>query len=453
MGGTGKINTNPPGGTRDFLPDQLERREEAMGMLQGVFASYGFQRMQTPAFERLDILSGKYGEDEKLIFKIQKRGDRADEGADLALRYDLTVPLARFVAEHRGRLPKVFRRCQIGPVWRADRPAKGRFREFWQCDVDIVGAPPPLADVETILVLVEALAALGLEEFEVRLNSRMVLAELMNACGIPESQRQIALIALDKLDKVGSDGVVKALAERDISPPAIERLLPLLKASAAAVGPAAEAMLRDSPGGGRALDELQAIQQLAAPLLKAGRIRFTPLLARGLDYYTGMIFEVYAKGFNSAIAAGGRYDGLLAMFLKGQQTIPACGGSIGLERVLEVLEKEHTVAPTPPAQVLVTLWDEAARAAALGLASDLRAKNIAAETYLDTDGLGKQLRYASDRGIPFVAIEGPEERAAGQVQVKDLDSGVQVPVSRADVVDFLCGQLENSSAPRSGPAG
>lgn len=436
----GKIDTNPPTGTRDFLPDVLERREHAVQTIKGVFSQFGFQQMQTPAFERLEILTGKYGEDEKLIFKIQRRGERAAEGADLALRYDLTVPLARFVAKYRSQLPGVFRRFQIGPVWRADRPGKGRFREFWQCDVDIVGSASPMADSDILLAISSGLTALGLPDFEIRLNSRKVLAELMNRCGIPESLQRSALIALDKLDKIGPSGVEEELVSRQIPLQAIDMLRPILNASPDSDGSEVKALLQDTASGSQSLHELYEIQQLVEPLLETGRIRFSPLLARGLDYYTGMIFEVYAKDFPSAIASGGRYDGLLGMFLKGDQTIPACGGSIGLERVLELLETTDSRAPTPSAQVLVTVWDNEYRRDALRLANDLRKKGIATETYLGTDAIGKQLRYASTKKIPFVIVQGPDEHAAGEVQVKNMSTGVQAPVKLEDVIDYVIDQ-------------
>lgn len=439
--GLKQLILDPPSGTRDFLPEQLARREEAIRTIQAVFTRFGFQPMQTPAFERIEILTGKYGEEEKLIFKIQRRGDRADEGADLALRYDLTVPLARFVARYQGRLPKVFRRCQIGPVWRADRPGKGRFREFWQCDVDTIGTSSPLADSETILAIVEALAAVGLSNFEVRLNSRPILKELMVICGVPGSKQKDALIALDKIDKVGAAGVEKELVQREVPPDAVDRLLPLITAGADDLAREVTELLRTTVAGEKALADLLAIQQLVEPMLKAGRIRFAPLLARGLDYYTGMIFEIYTDGFSSAIAAGGRYDELLGMFRKDGQSIPACGGSIGLERVLELLEQTSNEKPVPPAQVMVTVWDDDMQLLALKLAQELRSHGIATEVALESGGIVKQLRYASKRKIPYVIIQGPDEVAAGNVQIKNMNTGDQVTVAINRVAGYISDQL------------
>lgn len=433
----GRVDLKPPSGTRDFLPDELARREEAFRKVREVFGRYGFQPTATPAFERLEILTGKYGEDERLIFKIQRRGERADAGADLALRYDQTVPLARVVARYRDRLPRIFRRYQIGPVWRADRPGKGRFREFYQCDVDVVGAKPPLADAEVVLVLTEALAALGLGDFEVRLNSRRVLSGLLEAAGVPERLRAEALIAIDKLDKVGVAGVEAELRERGIPEAAARTLRPLLAGAAGNGGEGGEAasLLGATAAGREGLEEVAAIRDLVQPLLKAGRIRFAPTLARGLNYYTGMIFEIYAGGFPGAVAAGGRYDNLLGMFSK--EGIPACGGSIGIERVLEVLAGREAPRPAPPAQVLVTVWDEASRLDALRLAAAIREAGLAVETYLGAERLGRQIGYAAERGIPFAVVRGPDERAAGLAAVKDLATGGQAPVPEGEVAAHL----------------
>lgn len=457
----GRTDLKPPSGTRDFLPDELARREEAFRRVREVFERHGFQPTQTPAFERLEILSGKYGEDEKLIFKIQRRGERADEGADLALRYDQTVPLARVVARYRDRLPRIFRRYQIGPVWRADRPGKGRFREFYQCDVDVVGARPPLADAEVVLVLTEALAALGLGDFEVRLNSRRVLSGLLEAAGVPEALRTEALVAIDKLDKVGPGGVEAELEARGIPGAAVRTLGPLLAGAAAAGGAgeaaadaaedadAAAALLRATAAGREGLEAVAAIRDLAQPLLKAGRIRFAPTLARGLNYYTGMIFEIYAAGFPGAVAAGGRYDNLLGMFTK--EGLPACGGSIGIERVLEVLAGREAPRPAPPAEVLMTVWDEASRLDALRLAAAIREKGVAVETYLGSERLGRQIGYAAERGIPFAVVRGPDERAAGLAAVKDLAAGVQESLPEGDLPAHLARRLGRSTIRQPSP--
>lgn len=429
------VNISPPKGTRDFLPDELARRERALQKVREVFGRYGFQPTQTPAFERLEILMGKYGEDEKLIFKIQKRGERAGEGADLALRYDQTVPLARVMAKYRNQLPKIFRRYQIGPVWRADRPGRGRFTEFFQCDVDVVGARPPMADAEVILVLTEALAALGLQDFEVRLNSRKVLSGFMEACGVPQRFRTETLIAIDKREKIGIDGVEEDLLQRGIPKPVVKSLLSLFVWTTGDAEQEARDILQMTSVGREGLGDIETIRDLAQPLLKAGRIRFTPTLARGLNYYTGMIFEIYAGGFPGAVAAGGRYDDLLGMFSK--ESIPACGGSIGIERVLELLAQGDTEKPVPPAQVLVTVWDEQSRPDALCMAAAIREKGIAVETYLGLDVIGKQIGYAKIRGIPYAVVQGPNERAAGMVSIKTLDTGVQTAVQAVEVGSYL----------------
>jgi histidyl-tRNA synthetase len=420
-------NTRPPSGMRDFLPGEIRGRRGVLGAVQGVFESYGFVPLETPAIERLEILQGKYGEEgDRLIFKVAQRGAKAGEEADLALRYDLTVPLARVVAEYQGRLGKVFKRYQIAPVWRADRPGKGRFREFNQCDVDTVGVGFGLADAETLLALTDCLVAVGLDSFEVRLNSRKVLHGLIEAFGIEPGLATGVLTALDKLDKIGWAAVLDELVA--------DRGLPISTATPLADVIGDEARLRarlaSSQTGRAGLDEVDTLMALVAPLMKGGRVSFTPSLARGLTYYTGPIFEIYVEGFPSAIASGGRYDGLVGMFAG--REIPACGGSLGIERIIPLVARPAEVVVSP-ARVLVTVWDAAARPEALVTAAALRREGIPAEVYLAEDRTGEQLGYASSRGIPFALLCGPREREQGLVTVRDLRSREQVSLPAADL--------------------
>ena len=429
-----KLNLAPPSGARDFLPQDMAIRLQVLATVRAVFDRHGFAPMDTPAMERIETLTGKYGEEgEKLIFKILKRGEQAATGeADMALRYDLTVPTMRAIAGNRHKLPRVFKRYAIGPVWRADRPGKGRFREFYQCDVDIIGAANVLADAEVLLAKAAALDALNFPEFEIRLNSRKVLKGMMAAYGVPEAAQTSVIIAIDKLDKIGMPGLGEELASlglpdgvadglfADISQPDfVDRL---------------KRKLADQPDGAEGLREVAAIQAAVAPALKRGAIPFDPLLARGMDYYTGAIFEFYATTFRSAIAGGGRYDGLIEMFSKKSE--PVCGGSLGIERIIMLLTEGQEPARIGPT-AYVTVWDAASATHALALCGRLRAAGVSAEIDLTGAGLGQQLRMADERGCRVAVICGPDEAAAGSAQVKELASGVQTTLPLDRLSDHL----------------
>jgi histidyl-tRNA synthetase len=418
---------------RDFLPAEVKAREKVLSTVRGVFESYGFAPLETPAIERLEILQGKYGEEgDRLIFKIAQRGAKAGEEADLALRYDLTVPLARVVAEYGSRTGKIFKRYQVAPVWRADRPGRGRFREFYQCDVDVVGPEVGLADAETILVLTDALAAVGLKGFEVRLNSRRVLRGLIESYGIDPAREADVLVALDKFDKIGEAGVAEEFRERGLA--AATALL------AGVSGPAEELRHRlgTSEEGRRGLEDVDRLIDLAGPLVRDGVVRFSPVLARGLSYYTGPIFEIYVEGSTSAISSGGRYDGLVGMFAG--RSIPAVGGSLGIERIIPLVSsgEEGVVSP---AKVFLAVWDAGARPGALATASALRAAGIPTEVYLGGERMGEQLGYASSRGIPYAVLRGPKEKEQGIVTVRDLETREQTAVPEGDLIAALRDRL------------
>jgi histidyl-tRNA synthetase len=420
---------------RDFLPGELRAREKVLGTVRATFESYGFAPLQTPALERLEILQGKYGEEgDRLIFKVAQRGAKAGEEADMALRYDLTVPLARVVAEYRNEVGKIFKRYQVAPVWRADRPGRGRFREFTQCDIDTVGAGFGLADAETLLVIGDVLAALGLTGFGIRLNSRKVLHGLIEAFGVPDAQAAGVLTSLDKLDKIGWGGVVAELVQ--------ERGLPSSVADPLMQAWQDEEELRiriaASPIGLEGLGEVDRMLALVSPLLAGGSVAFAPALARGLAYYTGPIFEVYVPQFPSAIASGGRYDGLVGMFAG--REIPACGGSLGIERIIPLVARAGEEAGSP-ARVLVTVWDEASRPEALALAARLRRAGVPAEVYLGTGRTGEQLGYAATRGIALALLRGPAEQAAGTVSVRDLVTRQQAAVPVEELAAHLLARI------------
>jgi len=330
---------NPPRGMRDFLPAEKAKRESVLGVIKGVYSSFGFQEVETPALENLDRLtSGQGGDNEKLAYRVMKRGAELETAlttpsdvdglADLGLRFDLTVPLTRFYATNRASLPSVLKAIQIGPVWRAERPQKGRYRQFIQCDIDIIGDDSVLAEIELLNASLAALDALGLTGAVIRVNHRALLMSLLDSFGVKEADRSSALITLDKLDKIEISGVVAELSER----------------LGEAVAGKAKAWLEAAD---------VSVPSVLAPLfsaLDASRLRFDPTLVRGMGYYTGTIFEIEMPGTDSAIGGGGRYDGMVGKWLG--TDVPAVGISIGFERVVELVS-----APVASNGVLLVLED------------------------------------------------------------------------------------------------
>ena len=440
------VHTRPARGMRDFLPEEVRRREYVIGVVAEVYRRYGFDPLETPALENIDTLTGKYGEEgNKLIFKVLRRGEHEASGeTDLALRYDLTVPLARVVAEHRGKLPKFFKRYQIQPVWRADRPARGRFREFFQCDVDWIGSTSAVVETELCAAVCDVLVTLGFRDFFLRLNHRGLLNGLLDSFGVPAGLHEQALVAIDKFDKIGRSGVAQELAFRGIPPDPAERLLEafarhaepgpveLAEANAIALARARE-QVGGNAAGQAAISELSAILSLCAATTAAAYVRLDPSLARGLSYYTGAIMEVTVPDLAGSLGGGGRYDGLIGMFSGAD--IPACGFSLGLERILVVMA-ERNMFPAgvqrPSADVCVTLFEGQPIEDGLGLAGELRAAGLRVEVYPEPEKLGKQLKYAGGRGIPFAVIMGTDELAAGRVTIKNLSTGEQQTVPRPD---------------------
>jgi histidyl-tRNA synthetase len=442
--------TQPARGMRDFLPADVRRREYVIGVIREVYERYGFEPLETPAVENIETLMGKYGEEgNQLIFKILKRGEHEKTGeADLALRYDLTVPLARVVAEYRATLPKFFKRYQIQPVWRADRPARGRFREFYQCDVDALGSRSMIIEAELCAAASDALSKLGFNHFTIRLNHRQVLAGVLDASGVQADKHVEALVTLDKLDKIGRDGVEKELAGRGVSAEAGARLLGFFEGlgelervahlisderaeteaealNAAVLGRLVE-FVGDHEAGAQGIDELRSIIDFASANGAGARIKIDPSLARGLSYYTGAIMEINVPDLAGSLGGGGRYDNLVGMF--SGQDVPACGFSLGLERIIVVMAEREMFPATlsaAPADVMVTVWNEAALGDALRLAGELRREGLRVDLYPETDKLGKQFKYASSRGIRFVVVEGEEERVRGEVALKDMTTGEQ----------------------------
>jgi histidyl-tRNA synthetase len=431
------LQFDPPSGTRDFLAAELETRQRAFAVIDRVYTSYGFEPLQTPAFERLDVLMGKYGDEgEKLIFKILRRGEHEGTGeADLALRYDLTVPLARVVAQYQSELPRFFKRYQIQPVWRADRPARGRFREFYQCDIDAIGTTSTLVEVELLAAVSEVLERLGFEDFQVRLNHRELLAGLLTAAGVLPAQHGDALVAIDKLDKIGRDGVLAELAARGVAAGAASASLDLF--GAAFPGELAHRLTGDARAT-FALEQLKTITELCAATAAGRHLRVDPSLARGLSYYTGAIMEIAVPDLAGSLGGGGRYDQLIGMFLG--RDVAACGFSLGLERIIFVMTERQMFPPQVArgaADVMVTLWNHDTRPHALELAAAFRREGLRVDVYPEADKLGKQFKYASSRQVPFVAVLGDDERARGEVSVKDLRTGEQQAVPRAGAAALI----------------
>jgi len=452
---------------RDFLPADVRKREYVIGVIKSVYERYGFEPLETPAVENIETLMGKYGEEgNQLIFKILKRGEHEKTGeADLALRYDLTVPLARVVAQYQNDLPKFFKRYQIQPVWRADRPARGRFREFYQCDVDVLGSKSMVVEAEIIAAASDALVALGFNDFVIRLNHRQVLNGILNATGVPLDKHNDFLVALDKLDKIGAEGVRAEFTQRGIlldeGNKAAQFLLDLqlswveqasnVEVQARGDFNAAERTATNTAlldrisefvaghvDGENGVAELTTLIGLIDKTPAEGRVELDPFLARGLSYYTGPIIEIKVNDLTGSLGGGGRYDNLVGMFLG--RDVPACGFSLGLERIIVVMS-ERDMFPreliSSPADVMVTIWNEESIGESLALATELRKAGLRVDVYPEADKMGKQFKYASARGISFVAIIGDDERARGEVAIKNMKSGEQRSVKRSDVTGEL----------------
>jgi histidyl-tRNA synthetase len=453
--------TNPARGMRDFLPADVRKREYVIGIIKDVYESFGFEPLETPAVENIETLMGKYGDEgNQLIFKILKRGEklRQETGdgrqekevsglsspdsrlADLALRYDLTVPLARVVANHKNDIPKFFKRYQIQPVWRADRPAKGRFREFYQCDVDAIGSGSTVVEAELISAVSDILTRLGFDDFVVRINHREILTDILDTAGVAPELHGDALVAIDKLDKIGHEGVAKELADRGVADEASNMLLDIFEQTQRIIGEGKDVNRTIVSNlinivSNEVLTEVGQVLKYAA-----GRtIQIDPSLARGLSYYTGMIMEINVPDLAGSLGGGGRYDGLIGMF--GKEQIPACGFSLGLERILVVMEERGMfppeIAESAPADVMVTIWSQDTIGESLKLARELRSSGIRVTVYPEPDKFGKQMKYADAIKVPFVCILGENEIAAGQIKLKDMNTGDEHLLSVAEVAERL----------------
>lgn len=419
-----------------------------MRVIEEAYRRYGFQPLETPAIEYLDILTGKSEENDKLIYEIRRARGDAEETAEsaIALRYDLTVPLARVVAQY-AELPRPFKRYQIQPVWRADRPQprQGRYREFVQCDADILGTDSPLADAEILALTNEVLTALGFQNFRIRLSSRKFLAGLSILVTGNESHFFDFCRCLDKLDKIGWDGVEEEFRQNNIPAHAARSLVTDLM-NAGGTKPdfdSSRSLVSGNEAALNGLTEIETVFNAALELgVHQGNLAFDATLARGLDYYTGPIFETVLPELPhlGSLTGGGRYDGLVATFSK--QDVPATGTTIGLDRIQTALTQLKQFHSEPSeTQVLIARFDDAGISTNLELAAELRRAGLRVEIWYDNDRMKKQFSYADQQKIPFVVVSGPDERSRGEVSLKNLQTQQQVTIPRTDLAATLSKSL------------
>ncbi len=426
-----KIQPRVPRGMRDILPDKMLLRQYVIGEVERVFQRFGFEPLQTPVLELRETLMGKYGEEaEKLIYDARHREGKED----LSLRYDLTVPLTRIIAMYP-ELVKPFKRYQIAPVWRAERPQKGRYREFYQCDVDIVGSKSMLADAEIVNVIYSVLKQLGFKSFVININNRKILTGIGQYAGVPNEMLGGLYRSIDKLAKIGPDGVREELKQNDIPVRVIDKMIDLIAIPSDAFGELRE-RLGDIPIAREGLDELE---QLATFIADAGvpraNYQFDFAMVRGLAYYTGPIYEtLVTEPKIGSLTGGGRYDELIGLF--SDKSLPVTGTSFGIERIIDVMD-ELAMYPASigktVTQVFVTVFDRELVGSSIRIANELRAAGINTELGLEWDGLGKQLKYAAAKAIPLAVIVGPDEADAGKATLRDMNSGEQTLMDQKEL--------------------
>lgn len=440
-----------PEGTRDFGPEQVRKRTYIFDTIRAVFVKFGFQPLETPAMENLSTLTGKYGDEgDKLLFKILNNGDFLKDAdaealanrdsnrlissiAKRGLRYDLTVPFARYVVMNRGTLSFPFKRYQIQPVWRADRPQRGRYREFFQCDADVIGSDSLLYEAELAQIYDEAFARLGVPVV-IKINNRKILFGIAEAAGIPDQFMDMT-VAIDKLDKIGIEGVREELAGRGVPPKAIATIEKIL---AAETPDALRSVFEGSETGLKGLDELSYVFRLLGQTSLQNEVKFDITLARGLSYYTGCIFEVAAKNYQmGSIGGGGRYADLTGVF--GVPGLSGVGVSFGADRIYDVMEGlglfPETLAES--VQIMLASFDEPSFEYAFRCITELRKAGVSAELYPEPGKLKKQFEYAAKRSIPYVAIIGETEMQTGTLMVKNQKTGEQAAMTVEQAVALL----------------
>ncbi len=441
-----KIKPSLPKGTRDFLPQEVARRNYIFDTIKSVFRKYGFQQIDTPAFERLETLTGKYGEEgDRLLFKILNSGDYLKDVpeaelqaknssattrhiSEKGLRYDLTVPLSRYVVQHQSELTFPFKRFHIGPVWRADRPGKGRYQEFYQCDADVIGSTSLMNEIELTQIYSEVYSKLGMD-VTIRLNNRKFIDEFLTRAGITDKKTEVTTL-IDKLDKVewsGEKGIAEQIKANGVS----DEQLGLLSKT-----------LFDT-----SYDELKAtfseavVAEIDYVMSRVGtlsNVQFDPTLMRGLDYYTGMVWEVKPNNVQmGSLGGGGRYDNLTEMF--GGRDLSGVGISFGVERIYDVMEELGLFPATlvESTKVLFVHFDEASEAYAFDQLQKVRAQDIASEVYPGKKKLDKQMNYANDKRIPYVVVIGGDEMASGKLTFKNMASGQQDKLTIDEIIERL----------------
>ncbi len=445
-----------PKGTRDFSPIEMSKRNYIFDTIRKAFHLFGFQQIETPAMENLSTLMGKYGEEgDKLLFKIQNSGDYfngisdeellsrnaqklASKFCEKGLKYDLTVPFARYVVMHRNDIVFPFKRYQIQPVWRADRPQKGRYREFYQCDADVIGSDSLINEVELVQLIDHVFTQLKIR-VAIKINNRKILAGIAEVIGEPEKIIDIT-IAIDKLDKIGLDGVIAELKEKGITDEAIEKLLPILQAqgnNSEKLATIAQ-VLKGNATGEKGVEEVNFILDTISTLAINSDVELDLTLARGLNYYTGAIFEVKALDVAiGSISGGGRYDNLTGVF--GMDGTSGVGISFGADRIYDVMNQlnlypEDSIINT---QVLFVNFGTKEAAYSLGVISLLRKNNISAELYPEAGKMKKQMGYANSHNIPYVAIIGESEMENGLIALKEMNSGEQKQVTNEELINLL----------------
>jgi histidyl-tRNA synthetase len=433
-----RVKPRSPKGFRDFLPADMIKREYVFNVVRDVFHLFGFEPLQTPVIELSETLMGKHGEEaENLIYSVSHgRGSKEP----LSMRYDLTVPLARVFAQYESQLTLPFKRYQISPVYRGERPQKGRYREFYQCDADIVGVPGMIADAEILAVVVTALKRLGFPQFSVKINHRQLLSAIGQYSGVPDAQLGDLYRSVDKFDKIGADGVRNELVKRGIDADVVNRMLDLITSQQAGVANLdyIEETVGDLPDAKTSIGELRELAGHLADMGVSPEIyEFDLTMVRGLGYYTGPVFETSIVEPNlGSITGGGRYDNLIGLFRK--QSLPTTGTSLGIERIIDLMDALNLYPPElggTVVKLLVTVFSDETRCESSKLVAELRTAGMNSELFMGKKKLGKQFDYANKKGIPLVAIVAPDEIAAGVVKVKRLSDGQELTIDRDEIGD------------------
>jgi histidyl-tRNA synthetase len=446
-----------PKGTRDFGPDKMIRRNFIFETIKNVFQKFGFLPLETPAMENLSVLMGKYGEEgDRLLFKILNSGDFVkkinlsdfEQGykkitssiSEKGLRYDLTVPFARYVVMHRNELTFPFKRYQIQPVWRGDSPQRGRYREFYQCDADVVGTQSLLCEAEIVLMINEVFSKLGVQNFTIKINNRKLLTAITEKIGMPGCETDLC-VAIDKLDKIGVDKVVEELQSKSFTELSISALMPVLEFSGSYKEKFdfLQSFLAGSETGLKGLEEIREVFEMVDAFgLTDTHLEFDLTLARGLSYYTGAIFEVKATDVQiGSISGGGRYDNLTEVF--GMPNVSGVGISFGIDRIYDVMEELALFPDTASvsSKALICWFDDESKKYSLPLLTQLRQNNINSEIYPDAAKMKKQLEYADKKKIPYVLIVGSDEMTSGNITVKDMLNGTQERLTIKDIISKL----------------